>query len=106
MTLDMQQTLSARSSRPCAWCLGIASLTPLLIVGIVPFITGDVPMSNLIPLLPLGHDAQGNLATATFGAWNGTSITMAMGAMRKVLPYGALVLAALVMWGAHRLARG
>ncbi|QCP53372.1 APC family permease [Trinickia violacea] len=61
--------------------LGIASLTPLLIVGIVPFVTGDVPMSNLIPLLPLGHDAQGNLTAATFGSWNGTGITMAMGAM-------------------------
>ena len=61
--------------------LGIASLTPLLIVGIVPFVTGDVPMSNLLPLLPLGHDAHGNLTAATFGSWNGQGVTMALGAM-------------------------
>ncbi|MGK8891443.1 APC family permease [Burkholderia gladioli] len=61
--------------------LGIASLTPLLIVGIVPFVTGDVPMSHLLPLLPLGHDAQGNLTAATFGSWNGQGVVMALGAM-------------------------
>jgi amino acid transporter len=61
--------------------LGIASLTPLLIVGIVPFVTGDVPMSHLFPLLPLGHDAHGNVTASTFGSWNGTGVTMAMGAM-------------------------
>ena len=61
--------------------LGIASLTPLLIVGIVPFVTGDVPLAHLFPLLPLGHDAQGNVSASAFGAWNGTGITMAMGAM-------------------------
>jgi amino acid transporter len=61
--------------------LGIASLTPLQIVGIVPFATGDVPLSHLVPLLPLGHDAAGNVTAASFGAWNGTGITMAMGAM-------------------------
>ncbi|OMT39249.1 amino acid permease [Burkholderia pseudomallei] len=61
--------------------LGIASLTPLLIVGIVPFVTGDVPMSNLLPLLPLGHDAQGNLTAAAFGSWNGQGVVMALGAM-------------------------
>ncbi len=61
--------------------LGIASLTPLLIVGIVPFVTGDVPMSHLLPLLPLGHDAQGNLTAASFGSWNGQGLVMALGAM-------------------------
>jgi amino acid transporter len=61
--------------------LGIASLAPLLIVGIVPFVTGDVPVAHLWPLLPLGHDAHGNLSAATFGTWNGAGITMAFGAM-------------------------
>ncbi|MCM3378157.1 hypothetical protein M3654_24410, partial [Bacillus licheniformis] len=68
--------------------LGIASLTPLLIVGIVPFVTGDVPMSNLLPLLPLGHDAQGNLTAATFGSWNGQGVTMALGAMTALRQAG------------------
>ena len=61
--------------------LGIASLAPLLIVGIVPFVTGDVPAVHLWPLLPLGHDAQGNVTASTFGSWNGAGITMAFGAM-------------------------
>ncbi|MPW20885.1 amino acid permease [Paraburkholderia sp. CNPSo 3157] len=61
--------------------LGIASLAPLLIVGIVPFVTGDVPAAHLWPLMPLGHDAQGNLTASTFGSWNGSGITMAFGAM-------------------------
>ncbi|MCO4880912.1 APC family permease [Paraburkholderia caribensis] len=61
--------------------LGIASLAPLLIVGIVPFVTGDVPAAHLWPLLPLGHDAQGNVTASTFGSWNGAGITMAFGAM-------------------------
>jgi amino acid transporter len=61
--------------------LGIASLAPLLIVGIVPFVTGDVPAAHLWPLLPLGHDAHGQLSASTFGTWNGTGITMAFGAM-------------------------
>lgn len=61
--------------------LGIASLAPLLIVGIVPFVTGDVPVAHLWPLLPLGHDAHGQLSASTFGTWNGTGITMAFGAM-------------------------
>ncbi|QBR01711.1 APC family permease [Paraburkholderia pallida] len=61
--------------------LGIASLTPLLIVGLVPFFTGDVPAKHLFPLLPLGHDAQGNLTASRFGAWNGQGVVMALGAM-------------------------
>ncbi|CAM2172646.1 Amino acid permease YhdG [Paraburkholderia sacchari] len=61
--------------------LGIASLTPLLIVGLVPFVTGDVPAMHLFPLLPLGHDAQGNLTASMFGAWNGQGVVMALGAM-------------------------
>ena len=61
--------------------LGIASVAPLLIVGIVPFVTGDVPVAHLWPLLPLGHDAHGQLSASTFGTWNGTGITMACGAM-------------------------
>ncbi|MFP4829764.1 APC family permease [Paraburkholderia sp. BR10879] len=61
--------------------LGIASLTPLLIVGLVPFVTGDVPAKHLFPLLPLGHDAHGNLTAAVFGTWNGQGVVMALGAM-------------------------
>ncbi|ONB75790.1 amino acid permease [Burkholderia pseudomallei] len=80
ITFKLQHSGASKAARTQR-ILGIASLTPLLIVGIVPFVTGDVPMSNLLPLLPLGHDAQGNLTAAAFGSWNGQGVMMALGAM-------------------------
>lgn len=80
ITFKLQHSGASKAARTQR-ILGIASLTPLLIVGIVPFVTGDVPMSNLLPLLPLGHDAQGNLTAAAFGSWNGQGVVMALGAM-------------------------
>ncbi|ONC40432.1 amino acid permease [Burkholderia pseudomallei] len=80
ITFKLQHSGASKAARTQR-ILGIASLTPLLIVGIVPFVTGDVPMSNLLPLLPLGHDAQGNLTAAAFGRWNGQGVVMALGAM-------------------------
>lgn len=80
ITFKLQHSGASKAAR-AQRILGIASLTPLLIVGIVPFVTGDVPMSNLLPLLPLGHDAQGNLTAAAFGSWNGQGVVMALGAM-------------------------
>jgi amino acid transporter len=47
--------------------IGISAMIPLLLIGIVPLLTGDVIMSNFVPLLPLAHDAQGNVVP---GAWN------------------------------------
>lgn len=79
-TFRLQHSGASRAAKTQK-ILGIASLTPLLIVGIVPFVTGDVPMSHLLPLLPLGHDASGNPTAATFGAWNGQGVVMALGAM-------------------------
>ncbi|VBL81821.1 APC family permease [Burkholderia pseudomallei] len=80
ITFKLQHSGASKAARTQR-ILGIASLTPLLIVGIVPFVTGDVPMSNLLPLLPLGHDAQVNLTAAAFGSWNGQGVVMALGAM-------------------------
>ncbi|AHE37150.1 APC family permease [Burkholderia pseudomallei] len=80
ITFKLQHSGASKAARTQR-ILGIASLTPLLIVGIVPFVTGDVPMSNLLPLLPLGHDARGNLTAAAFGSWNGQGVVMALGAM-------------------------
>lgn len=80
ITFKLQHSGASKAARTQR-ILGIASLTPLLIVGIVPFVTGDVPISNLLPLLPLGHDAQGNLTAAAFGSWNGQGVVMALGAM-------------------------
>ncbi|WP_186014017.1 APC family permease [Burkholderia gladioli] len=80
LTFRLQHS-GASSAARTQRILGIASLTPLLIVGIVPFVTSDVPASNLFPLLPLGHDAHGNPTAATFGSWNGQGVVMALGAM-------------------------
>ncbi|KVE32443.1 APC family permease [Burkholderia sp. TSV86] len=80
VTFRLQHSGASKAARTQR-ILGIASLTPLLIVGTVPFVTGDVPMSNLLPLLPLGRDAHGNLTAASFGSWNGQGVVMALGAM-------------------------
>ncbi|WP_414695624.1 APC family permease [Paraburkholderia sp.] len=58
--------------------LGIASLAPLLVVSLVPLITGDMPSTHFLPLLPLTHDASG---AAVMGHWNAAGVSTAMGAM-------------------------
>ncbi|MFS8978818.1 APC family permease [Cupriavidus necator] len=58
--------------------LGIASLTPLVVIALVPLFTGDMPSTNFLPLLPLTHDAAG---AAVLGGWNAAGISTAMGAM-------------------------
>ncbi|HZU62830.1 MAG TPA: APC family permease [Novosphingobium sp.] len=58
--------------------LGLACLAPLVLVGLVPLITGDLPQAHLFPLLPLLRDAAGH---AHFGTWNAYGLTLLMGAM-------------------------
>lgn len=58
--------------------LGLICLSPLLLVGIVPLVTGDLPTENLFPLLPMIKDAAGNLA---FGTWDTLGLTLLAGAM-------------------------
>jgi amino acid transporter len=47
--------------------LGIVALVPLMLIGIVPILTGDAPAVNFFPLAPLAHDAAGNVID---GVWN------------------------------------
>lgn len=47
--------------------LGIVALVPLMLIGIVPILTGDAPVVNFFPLAPLAHDAAGNVID---GVWN------------------------------------
>ncbi|MET5115486.1 amino acid permease, partial [Burkholderia pseudomallei] len=56
ITFKLQHSGASKAARTQR-ILGIASLTRLLIVGIVPFVSGDVPMWTLLPLWPLGQDA-------------------------------------------------
>lgn len=58
--------------------LGIVCLSPLILVGLVPLITGDLPSNHLFPLLPMLRDAAGH---AHFGTWNIAGLTVLMGAM-------------------------
>jgi amino acid transporter len=58
--------------------LGVICLAPLVVVGLVPILTGDLPSDHLFPLLPLARDAAGH---ATSGSWNGAGLTLLMGAM-------------------------
>ncbi|MGB4812207.1 MAG: APC family permease [Methylophilaceae bacterium] len=58
--------------------LGVTSLLPLMIIGIVPLITGDLPSTHFFPLLPLAHDAVGHVE---FGSYNMAGITLIAGGM-------------------------
>lgn len=58
--------------------MGIAALLPLLVIGIVPLVTGDVPSDRFFPLLPLAHDAAGQIIQ---GSWNAAGWTLAIGGM-------------------------
>lgn len=58
--------------------LGIAALVPLILIGLVPLITGDLPAANFLPLIPLAHDATGQVV---HGAWNLAGWTLMAGGM-------------------------
>jgi hypothetical protein len=45
----------------------VIALLPLLLIGLVPLLTGDIPAQHLWPIVPLAHDAAGN---AVPGHWN------------------------------------
>lgn len=58
--------------------LGIICLSPLILVGLVPILSGDLPSDHLLPLLPLIRDAAGDLS---FGSWNAIGLTVLAGAL-------------------------
>jgi amino acid transporter len=53
--------------------LGICAMIPLILIGIVPILTGDIVKDNLFPLAPLAHDAAGLVTT---GSWNMAGVTL------------------------------
>src|ERR1700690_3692561 len=53
--------------------LGISAMIPLLLIGIVPILTGDIVKANFFPLAPLAHGAGG---IVTVGSWNMAGITL------------------------------
>jgi amino acid transporter len=58
--------------------LGISAMIPLILIGVVPLITGDVVKANYFPLVPLVHDAAGTISN---GSWNAAGWTAVAGAM-------------------------
>ncbi|MDP9011971.1 MAG: APC family permease [Pseudomonadota bacterium] len=53
--------------------LGISAMIPLILIGVVPLLTGDIVKANFFPLVPLAHDAAGRVAD---GTWNMAGITV------------------------------
>ena len=58
--------------------LGISAMIPLILIGVVPLITGDVVKDHFFPLVPLIHAANG---TVSNGAWDAAGWTAVAGAM-------------------------
>lgn len=58
--------------------LGVVALCPLLLIGLVPLLTGDLPRANLWPILPLAHDAAGH---AINGRWDAGGISIFLGGL-------------------------
>jgi amino acid transporter len=58
--------------------LGISAMIPLILIGVVPILTGDVVKANFFPLLPLAHDTVGRVID---GTWNMAGITVLAGGM-------------------------
>jgi amino acid transporter len=58
--------------------LGISAMVPLILIGVVPILTGDVVKANFFPLLPLAHDSVGKIID---GSWNMAGITVLAGGM-------------------------
>jgi amino acid transporter len=58
--------------------LGIVALVPLLVIGMIPVLTGDLPAANFLPLVPLARDSVGNV---TDGAWDRAGWTLFVGGL-------------------------
>ena len=65
---------SARTTKIVA----IAVLIPLLLVGVIPILTGDMVRTHLFPLVPMAHDAAGHVVN---GSWNRAGWTVMAGGM-------------------------
>ncbi len=58
--------------------LGISAMIPLILIGVVPILTGDLVKANFFPLAPLAHDAVGRVID---GSWDMAGITVFAGGM-------------------------
>jgi len=58
--------------------LGISAMIPLILIGVVPILTGDMVKASFFPLLPLAHDGAGKVID---GTWNMAGVTVLAGGM-------------------------
>ena len=58
--------------------LGIVALVPLLVIGMIPVLTGHLPAASFLPLVPLARDSAGNV---TDGAWDRAGWTLFVGGL-------------------------
>ena len=58
--------------------LGISALIPLILIGLLPMVTGDIVKANFFPLVPLAHDAAGRVVD---GSWDRAGVTLIAGGM-------------------------
>lgn len=77
LTFALQHHGAARAAA-AQKILGLVCLSPLILVGLVPLVTGDLPSNHLFPLLPLVRDAAGH---ASFGQWDAMGLTVLAAAM-------------------------
>ena len=77
LTFALQHHGAARAAA-AQKIIGLVCLSPLILVGLVPLVTGDLPSDHLFPLLPMVRDAAGQVA---FGSWNASGLTLLAGAM-------------------------
>ena len=47
--------------------LGITALIPLMLIGLVPILTGDIPHANFFPLAPLAYDGTSHVIDSVWG---------------------------------------
>jgi amino acid transporter len=77
LTFALQHHGAARAAS-AQKIIGLICLSPLILVGLVPLLTGDLPSENLFPLLPMLKDAAGNPG---FGTWDTLGLTLLAGAL-------------------------
>ena len=58
--------------------LGVSAMIPLILIGVMPLLTGDIVKAHFFPLVPLAHDAAG---TVSQGSWNLAGWTVIAGGM-------------------------
>lgn len=58
--------------------LGVTALIPLMLIALVPLLSGDLPSSHFSPMLPIARDATGHVID---GEWNMAGITLMAGGL-------------------------